>query len=458
MDLVKFTTRFFENLGCKVSLEGDILKVENIPGSFEKSYKKGPYNIIFDSKHLNNERVLMKQGEEIFNLITGSLKKTASTTLLKINFNINPKKVLEKNFLFKNCSISEIRGNHEMNFFYRFIFQTNFTYLNKKEQIINEIYIHNGEVVNGDLEGYPIEEGKKEDVSTKEIEKNYEIAKNKIKDLVKNKIEQISEKLDKKLSKNLERIEEYYKNDAKEAEEKIENEKHRMNQIKENLFKSNKNDSLEKMKRSEKNMERLKTEFDSEKIKKEMSIAINDEKQKHSLNIDNNLLNTTVIYYPVFTFNVIFDKNLKKSLKIDYNPLTEKTESIKCQTCDKPIKHINLCANGHITCDNCLGRCGNCKEYFCLKCLEDKCQICGLKICRKCKTTCGKCRKTICKNHARQDSLIGTFGCTSCLKDCPRCRRTTDPNSFKKDPMGILVCRLCIAKAAGNKIVKDIFR
>jgi hypothetical protein len=458
MDLVSFTSKFFENLGCKVSLEGEVLKVENVPESFEKTYQKGPYYIVFEKKNLDGKKVLMKQGEELFNLITNSLKKTASTTLLKINFNINPRRILEDNFSFKNCSISEIRQSHETNFFYRFIFQTNFIYLNKQEQTINGIYIHNGKIVKGDLEGYPIEEGKKEEVSTKEIAKNYEIAKNRLKELVKIKTEQISEKLDKKLSKEIERIEKYYETQAKEAEDKIENEKHRMRQTKENLYKSNKTDSLEKMKRNEKNIEKIRSEFGAEKLSKEKLTAINDEKQKHSLNIDNNLLNTTVVYYPVFTFNVTFDKNMKKNLAFNYNPLTEELGIIKCSSCQKQIKHIDLCANGHVVCDNCLGKCGNCKEDFCIKCLNEKCSYCNCKICSKCKTLCKKCHKIICKNHAKQDSLTGEPGCVLCLKECPRCRRTTDPKSFKKDSRGMLVCRLCIAKEVGNKVMKDIFR
>ena len=38
---------------------------------------------------------------------------------------------------------------------------------------------------------------------------------------------------------------------------------------------------------------------------------INDLKQKHSININNKLMNTTVIYYPEFTFSVFFDNNSK---------------------------------------------------------------------------------------------------------------------------------------------------
>jgi hypothetical protein len=458
MELINFTAKFFESLGCKDSWDGKVLKIDNVPESFEKTYRKGPYIIVFDKKNLDDKKIFMGPGEEIFRLITDALKKTASTTLLKMKFEINPKKIIEKNLSFKNSCISEIKNVQEMNFFYRFIFQTNFTYLNKKEQIINEIYIHDGEAVKGDLEGYPIEEGKKEEVSTKEIEKNYEIAKSKLKEMITLKTEEISEKLDKKLSKEIERIDKYYETNAKETQDKIEIEKQRILQLKENLHKPDKREALEKIRRSEKSIEKLKSDSDAEKSIKEKITAINDEKQKHSLNVDNNLLNTTVIYYPVFTFCIIFDKDIRKKLAIDYNPLKNKLGAIKCDSCGKPIKNINFCTGGHVACDNCIGKCSNCQDFFCTKCLSEKCSYCNSRICSKCKTTCKKCHKSICKKHVKHDALTGEPGCVLCLKECPKCRRTADPKSFKKGSNGISVCRLCIAKDAGNKVMKDILR
>ncbi len=458
--LFNFTSKFFESLKCKVSWDGEVLKVENVPESFEKTYKKSPYYFIFDKKNLKENRVLVSQGEEFFNLIINYLKSAASTTLLKINFDLNPERVIERHFFFKNCTVSSMRKTYENNFFYRFMFHTNFTYLNKKEKEINEVYVHNGEIVKGSLEGYPVEDGKKEEVPKQEIEKNYEIAKNKIKEMVKEKTEEIVGQLNKKMETEKERIRQYFYRQIKEREDKIKNEQDKITQLKSQLFNSEteSKEAAEKIDRHEKNIQRIKEELNLDKIKKEESRSITDEEHKHSLNVDNNLLNTTVIYYPIFKFRLNFDKDIKKILEIKFDPLISEISVVKCNKCEREIRQINLCENGHVICDNCIGKCMNCGGYFCEACLKDTCQYCHSKICKRCKTTCRKCHKSICHKHVKEDSLAGESGCESCLKECPKCRKTSDPKTFKKDSKGLLVCRACITKDTGNKMVDKIFR
>src|SRR4030042_1264309 len=446
--LFNFTAKFFESLKCKLSWDGEVLKVDNVPENFEKTYKKSPYYFVFDERNLEEGRVLVSPGEEFFNLMASYLKKAASTTLLKINFDIAHERIVERNFFFKNCRISGIRRTYENNFFYRFMFQTSFTYLNKKEKEINEVYVHNGEIVKGSLEGYPVEDGKKEDVPKQEIEKNYGIAKNKIKETVKEKTEEISRQLNRQLETAKERIKKYCERQIKEREERIKNEQDKIEQIKSQLFNSDaeRKDALERIGRHEKNIQRIKEDLNIDKIKKEESRSIADEEHKHSLNVDNNLLNTTVIYYPVFKFRINFDKNIKKILELKFDPLINEISVFKCKKCEREIKKINLCENGHVVCDRCIGKCMNCGDYFCEDCLKDTCQICKSRICKKCRAVCRKCYKSVCHKHVKEDSLTGESGCESCLRECPKCRKTSDPKTFKKDSKGLQVCRACITK------------
>ncbi len=456
-NLLNFTAKFFENLKAKLTWDGEVLTVENVPESFEKKYKKSPYYLVFDKNHLTEKRTLMNQGEEIFNIITQYLKKK-STTILKIKFDTNPEKILTNNLFFKNCSPTNIKTTSENNSFYRFMFQTNFTYLNKKEQVINEIYVHNGKVVKGDLKGYQVEEGKKQEISTKNIEKNYEIAKNKIKELIKERTQKISGNLNKHLTKGIGRIEKYYKTQTNEAEEKIKKEQQKINQLQQKNTPEKNEETIEKINKSKETIEKIRQEVNSEKINKEKNNAINDEKHKHSLNIDNNLINTTVIYYPQYTYTITFDKNPKKTLKINYNPLLKELSEIKCDVCKKTIKQINTCANGHVTCDDHYLKCANCGGYYCTNCLKDNCQICHSKICKNCQTTCRKCHKTIGKKHLTKDEITGNSGCTNCLKTCPQCHKTSDPKTFTKNKKGTYLCKTCSAKEKGNNLIKDIFR
>ncbi len=455
--LFNFTRKFFENLQCTLEWDNKVLTVRNVPPAFETAFrKKSPYLLVFDPHYLTEQHLLVAKDEEILNAMTNYLKKSGSTTLLKINFDIDAKQLISKNFIFRNSEISEIRKNYKNDFFYRFTFQTNFTYLNKKEQAINEIYTHNNKVVEGNLSGYPVEEGKKEDVLAQEIEKNYNLAKTKVKELIKEKTEEIGAKLNTRLETEIKRINEYFDRNKKETEEKIRIENERIKQYESEKNSENQEEIMIKIERAKKNILRIKEENDAEKFRKEQEVAINDEKQKSSLNIENNLINTTVIYYPIFTIDIQADHNLKKHLKIEYNPLTEELKQVECPKCSKNIKEIYFCSNGHVVCNNCIEKCSSCNSHFCKDCLKFKCDYCSAKLCRNCYFRCRNCRRIMCIKHKKTDAVTGEEGCIACLKACPECKQFTNPKFFKKDSKGHLVCQKCISKEVGKNITEGL--
>lgn len=463
--LQQFTAKFFENLRCTLSWDGKVLTVNNVPESFEKfSNKKGPYFLVFEEKYGTIENEIINPTSPILNAMKRFLQNTGTTTLLKLDFNNNPIEIIKNRLTFENCDITELKKSTENNFFYRFTFHTNFHYLNEKEQIINEVYVHNNEIVQGNLAGYPVSEGKKEEVSAQEIKKNYELAKKEITPLIENKTKEISESLNNKLEQEIGRITIHFNQIKKEINEKINTESQKLNFLKNQLKFSperEKPELLKKIDKIEKTIEKVKEDNDFYKIEKDEEFTIKDEKHKHSLNIDNKLINTTVIYYPIFTYILIFDKKLKKQLKVIYNPLTQLVEPIRCSECDKEIKKIEMCSNGHVLCSKCARVCKDCGDTFCDKCLRYNCEICKKELCTECKTQCPKCGKYFCKNHMRRDNLTEEIGCTNCLKTCPKCRTCSEPRYFKKNSEGISICSKCaskeISKNISKQITKDIF-
>ena len=367
---------------------------------------------------------------------------------------------IDINGKFKNCEITDLKKTIKNNFFYRFTFHTNFHYLSEKEQIINEIYVHNNEIVQGDLSGYPVLEGRKQDISLEDIKKNYQIAKKEISPLIENKTKQIAEKLNQKLELEIQRIKKHFEQLKKEINEKIKTENEKLDFFKNQLNNSEEENQkiLKKIQRIEKNIEKIKKNNDFYKIENEEKFTIKDLKQKHSLNIDNKLFNTTVIYYPLFTFILIFNNNLKKQVKLTFNPLTNEIGKIFCNQCQKEINELCFCSEGHVICNNCVRVCRGCGESFCESCLKYFCEICNQKLCKNCIIKCLKCKKLFCKNHTRKDSLSGEIRCINCLKICPKCKTASEPQYFKKNSAGIFICPKCYGKEIGNKISQDFFQ
>jgi len=187
---------FFKNLKCDVLKDGDVVVVENVPKSFEDLHgKESPYRLSFDS---NVEGTFVGKGSSMLAAITKFLDGTGKTTLLKIDFDCDAETEISKVISLKNCEISNLVKKHKNSFFSRFTFMTTFRYLNESEQAVNEIYVHNGEVVDGDLSGYTVVEGDSKLASGKHVEKDYAIAGGYLKNSLNDKTVEISKTLERR--------------------------------------------------------------------------------------------------------------------------------------------------------------------------------------------------------------------------------------------------------------------
>ncbi|RMD45914.1 hypothetical protein D6829_01015 [Candidatus Pacearchaeota archaeon] len=461
MEIERFVVEFFESLNAQITREGDSYIVSNVPVDFEKYIgRKCPYKISFKPGVEFAEYV--SKDSHFFSAITGYLKESAKTTLLKIDFEVEPLKEIRKSIDIKNCKISNVLKKHKNCFFSRFTFLTTFRFLNESQSVVNEIYVHNGRVVSGDLKGYRVVEGKSSEVSADHLEKDYHAARDKLRELLEPKVSEIKEKLEKKLEREITRIKEHYKTQLLELGGDL---NARLEKIKELEIKLHKVEGEEaekirgKLERLRKGLVKIGSDVSKERILKEQEFTIRDAVHKHSLNIDNDLINTAVIYYPVFLFNLLLRKDESvRSLELSYDPLLERIDGLLCESCGRETNRLNLCALGHVSCDNCIGHCGECSKEFCSSCLRKSCNSCGKPLCQRCAVTCQRCRSTACQNHMRTDCTTGEERCVRCLRACLRCHGLSEPKYFGESLDGSKVCQKCLAKERGRKIVKEIFK
>lgn len=427
-ELINFVEKFFINLKAQVLRKENILKISNVPNNFEKFYgKKSPYEFVFKIENKNLENELVQKGSFLLKTISNFLDNSGKTTLLKIKFDFNPK-IIEKIIKLKNCKIEKLIPKKKHNFFFRFTFHTAFQYLNEKEKKINEVYVYNNKIVDGNLSNYEIIEGNTKEVVLPEIKTQYELAKEKLKEINKSKIVLLSEELEKKLSKEIERIESHFKKEKEELSKK-------------NL---EKNILLKKL----------------EESKKDKLREIEIEKQRHSLNLGIKLFNTTLIYYPVFTYDCfLHNKENKRIVEIFFDPLLNQMNNLFCESCKKKTDEIYFCSSGHISCENCFTKCFSCNKSFCKKCMNIICRDCGKNICKNCSIRCFNCGKIICKKHSIKDNITEKSFCNQCLEICERCNKKKEPLNFKiSKRTGADICGDCFRKEMQESVKKVLKR
>ncbi|VVB78843.1 Uncharacterised protein [uncultured archaeon] len=443
-NLKGLTEKFFKSLKCEVIWKGKILFIEKVPADFEKLFgKKSPYSFVFDTADLNDETELITKGSSLIKLIANYLDHKAQTTLLKIKFNPDFKTELKKNINWNDYEIVSISEKENNDYIYRFTIMTIFQYLNEKEQIISTIYIHNKSILdNFNADNYETGEGKKEEISfdNANIRENYAIAKDKLKYLLQKRTEHISQLLNKSLEKEIQRIDSHYKSEYGEIDTEVGDAIKKIQELNLKLKRASaKNRPIieEKMERLNQTIEKLNKSEEKEKFEREKSFLINDEKQKHSINISNNLINTSIIYYPIYSLKASIKKKdnlsgFSKEIRLDYNPLTKRLSQLLCEGCKKEINEVNLCSTNHLACTQCISKCPSCFKIVCNSCKKSSCTVCGISMCQKCETICFKCLKPVCKSHSCKDSINGKNLCNNCAEYCPICQRFSQKTNFKK--------------------------
>jgi len=424
---VNLVENFFKSLKCEVFRKGNDIVIKGIPEKIQLIFKiERNVELLFDDL-TDSAGLIIK--------IKDYLRNKPSKTLLKIDFEF-PANINEKISL-RNCSISKVEKKHENNYFSRFTFLTTFRYKSNIEQALNEIYVHEGKIVSGDLKDYNVKEGKVEEASTDHLAKDYDVAKEKLRELLDKKVIEVSSDLDKDLDKEVKRIEEHFGSVLGE-------------------FNLNRNRILERIKESEesgdsdrvkKNKELFNASFSDSHLKRiedEKKIVIDNEKMKYALDVENKLINTTIIYYPVFKiFLGLNEAGFTKTIEVMFNPLTNELTNFVCDSCQTSLDQINVCHGGHICCSSCLHACSECGKRFCRLCISGICSGCGKVVCKNCARKCEDCGNLFCKNCTRVSSLTGKEKCTSCVVYCPSCSKIVEKANLARDSSGRMVCKSC---------------
>lgn len=459
--LRNFFYKFFSNLGCNVTMTpcSTGIDVEKVPESFEKFVgKKSPYFFSFQEpiqgyEFIDNNHYIIKSIQEY-------LENRGETTLLEILIEIDPKILIPKKFSLKNSEVANFTKKVHYKFINRFSFLTEFQYLNETKKLLNSIFVKEGEIIDFDLEKYNVSSGNKRHLKEPSIEKDYNLSKQELQKRTQIKTQEIAEDLNKKLEFEIKRIKDHYEKIFQEHKEEFLKLNQEISQLEQKKQLSNFNDTEINLKLNKLRSNLLELENDEgiKKLKQEEEFFIQDETKKHSLNIKNKLINTTIISFPVFEFD-IFLKNFKSGriIKIFYDSLCETFSKLDCDVCKENLNDLIICSGGHLVCKNCVKTCPSCKEIFCEKCNSHKCNLCKENVCSKCVVRCKDCGSFVCKLHSFVAEDTGQTLCGNCLSKCFRCEKIFS-SSFIKPYNGREICLRCYNKESQEEKLKKIFQ
>src|SRR3989344_5063909 len=420
--LKDFTLSFFKNLGSQLEIKDDSVIVNKVPKEFE-SYlgKKSPYNIIFNRAHESESTELIAKGNFMLKSMQEYLEGQGQTQVLKINFP-NPEDKIKNRFILKNCTVYNPTRKDYPAPITRFTFSTVLQYLNDKEQLSNPIYIKDENSIEFKENNYNISNGSPKEAPSPDIRKEYIIAKEVLKTKISPKLKEVQEVLKSKLKIELDRLEKHSQQLTLELEQEIERQKLQLAKLEEESKKNP--EAVHKIERLKKSIILFEPELKRERILKEYNFLTKDESYKHSLNIINKLINTAIIYYPIslFNFRLASGRSRSKLIELRYDSFHDTISSILCESCNKQIIELSLCAGGHISCVNCLEECKNCSNKICKHCKIKVCSICTKNICEGCTSKCPLCFNYFCSKHMKKEKFTKKEACNICLTFCPECK------------------------------------
>ena len=233
-EIKKFAIDFFNRLGCRTKIENESLVVEGVPSDFEVFYgKKSPYKIIFDKESENENSELAVKGSFLIKSMANYLENRGQTTLLKIDFKIDPNEIIRKNINLGDSILSSINKKIRYSVVVRFSFLSVFQYLNEKKQILNSICVDEKGKIDFNPEDFKMIEGSSSEFNISDINLYYLNSKKELKNITDKKTNEIKNYLGDKIKKEVERIENHYKNQKEELNKSADRLKSQIKEIEE---------------------------------------------------------------------------------------------------------------------------------------------------------------------------------------------------------------------------------
>jgi predicted DNA-binding ribbon-helix-helix protein len=224
-----------------------------------------------------------------------------------------------------------------------------------------------------------------------------------------------------RLSKDLERIEEYYKGLARETLDPLRKVFRRMASLsvrsqlaRSSDIQSKYSSQLHSMKQEASSLEN-RYDVELQQLAAEKERHCSELIAKHQTRAEIHLTNLAALRVPRVEYTIRMNGPARREITLLYDMLRERIVDFNCEACGQRLHEAQLCACGDLVCSDCAATCA-CGKQICTGCAAGSCHVCGGLV-------CGECMQIGCPLEiAAQDGLAV---CSNCRQDaCPECSRS----------------------------------
>ncbi|MCD6570507.1 MAG: hypothetical protein J7L53_07370 [Deltaproteobacteria bacterium] len=347
MDLQSLITKILEKQGCLVEEKNDSNIEVIFPENLQKTLSVDEIETLTFQDGNGNQQNLIYYGSDFIDSLeplvsSKGLFAAVSLSHLKPTFK-NPEKILKNHLIVQNGVFRFV--DHEIKqFSYMLInFRVSAIADTKAERILPII-------INEQTDTIPL--GIEERLRDKLEDASDDLPDLKVPDILeslkKGKViagklalveyQDFLKSLNRRLNRDLKRLQEYYSTIAREIEKALKKKSYREEDVKRELSR----------------LEATKIEY----YKK-----ITDARGKYTLEILIEPINALRIFMPAVVFRLNLQRRKKKmTLEIPLNPISNRLEHLVCSNCHQPILNFYLCDELHLLCPSCHPDCPVCKK------------------------------------------------------------------------------------------------
>lgn len=115
---------------------------------------------------------------------------------------------------------------------------------------------------------------------------------------------------------------------------------------------------------------------------------IQELKAKYTVRAEAALVAAASVWTPRVEVRVKLTGPTRREIIFFYDPIRRRCLDLSCEACQAPLKEVHLCARGELVCPRCFAPCAACGKALCVSCVPARCHLCDAPLCGSCGTAC----------------------------------------------------------------------
>lgn len=111
-------------------------------------------------------------------------------------------------------------------------------------------------------------------------------------------------------------------------------------------------------------------------------------REKYTVSAEVALVAAASVWTPRVEVRLKVSGTTRRELVFFYDPIRRRVLDLNCEACDAPLTESYLCADGELVCPQCFAPCASCGKPLCPNCARQRCHVCDALLCGCCSTDC----------------------------------------------------------------------